>query len=246
MSRRLILLVTTLFCFAAAAAGVPAAEPHLTETTGTVTGFDPDSDQLSVNSRLGPKLFLVTSGTAILLNNHAAGTNDIQAGDQVAVTYRFDTSVATIVHLFRETRIQGRVVSVGATAIGFRFRRATLQLRTDAGSRIEVADIPMSGGQALIGRRATAIFEPGTLLLLSLSANAPVASGRLSAVDAAARTVTVAGRRSVQFTLDAAAGVRRNGQAAAIADLRVGDRVKVAFAREGPTNRALAVQATGS
>lgn len=225
-----------------------AAAPRLTEATGTVSGFDPGQSILDVNTRLGSRLFLLRPTTLILLNNHTATTDSIEPGDEVTVTYCFDTSVATQVHLFREARSRGRITAVATGTMDLRKANgAVIRLRADANSRVELNEILLGNQSVLVGRQAAAVFEPGSLVLLSLSARSPRTEGRVQSRDTTAKTLTLAGGRTPRvFTLDAAATVRRNGAVATLADVQAGDRVTIAFVRIGTTRKALAIRARGN
>jgi len=229
-----------------AAPRMASSDPELTEATGTVITFVAQLQQLSVNTRLGPITLLLDSKTLVLLNNHSASTTDIRAGDKVTVRYRFDTSVASVVHLFRQQKRSGRITNVTTTAIEMQVDGAALSFRTDAQSRVELEDIPLVTRSVLIGRKATAVFEPGSLLLLSMQGAAQRATGSVGSVNVEARTVTLSGRKPRTLTLDSAATVRRNGETAEIASLVTGDRVVAAFVKEGATLRTLALQARGT
>ena len=238
-----------LFCVAGAllaAAPPPALAQHETEITGTITGYDGQQSILTVNTRLGSRGFLLDQLTLILLNNHAGDTDDFRLGDRVLVSFRFDTAVASRVHIFREARQRGKIVSASNTAINYRVGGgAALNLRLDANSRVELAGIPLSGVALLAGRRATAVYEPGTFLLLSLSAEASSLNGRVQAVNVANGTLTLTGGKSRVFTVDPVATIRRDGRTTTLSALQPGDRVRLAFTRGGAGQTALAVQARG-
>lgn len=245
---RLFLTICLALVLPIFGARLSTAAPRLAEATGTVSGFDTGQSLLDVNTRLGSKLFLVRPTTLILLNNHTATTDSIELGDDVTVTYRFDTSEATQIHLFREARSRGRITAVGTGTMDLRKANgAVVRLRPDANSRVELEDILLVNQSVLVGRQASAVFEPGTLVLLSLAARSSRAEGRVQSRDTTAKTVTLAGGRTPRvFTLDAAATVRRNGAVAALADIQVGDRVTIAFVRTGTIRKALAVRARGN
>jgi hypothetical protein len=244
MNRRTLLAIALLG--AALPLARPAAAANLTVATGTVIGFSAQDQVLRVNTRLGALSLLVTSDTLVLLNNHTATNTDIRAGDKVTVEYRFDTREVKLVHLVRQQRRTGRIVDVTATAVVLRVDGANLSLRTDTQSLVELEEIPLTTRSVLIGRQATAVFEPGSLLLLSLNGESELVTAPLTAVDATARTVTLGGRRPRTLTLDSAATLLRNGTTTTIASLVTGDRVTVAFIRQGTVLRGLALTARGS
>jgi hypothetical protein len=214
-----------------------------TELSGTVTGYSTTTTQLNVNTRLGPRSFLVNSRTIIVLNNHSATTTDIQVGDRVTVEFRFDTLEASFVRLVRELKARGPITATSTTTIDQRINGGVFTLRTNANSVIVLEGIPVSNRAILIGRGATSIYEPSTLTLLSLSADALVAVGTISAIDTATRKVTVRDRVARDFVVDANATIRRNGSTVLFSSLALNDRVKLAWVRSGAVSNALALDA---
>lgn len=244
MNRLLVLLAS--LCVLTGAAFSPAvhADPPDVTVRGTVIGYDPQSDLLNVNTRLGSRLFLVTASSLILLNDHNATVNDITPGDRVRVTYDYNTSEAVIVDLTREVRRTGKVTSVSTNGFNFRLPGGgNLTLTTNVNTRITVGGLLVENRAILVGRQATLLYEPVTFLALGLSAQAQTVSGAITAIDATARTLSVARNATRAFTVDTNATIRRDGVTATLADLVVGDRITLAFVRHGTTRRALVLQA---
>jgi hypothetical protein len=242
--RLVITLCLTALCFAAAGMR-PAAggQPHLTETTGTITGFDEDQSLLNVNTRLGPKLFLVTEQTVILLNNHDGDTDDLVPPREVEVHYRFDTSEAFLVHVFSQATRSGTVVEADDNSLDLRVKTAVLGLDIDDQSLLHIGDILLEDPAVLAGLRAKAVFEPGSDLLLRLNAESQAFSGNITALDTMARTMTVTGKKARSFEVDAAATVLIGNDFDDLDGLTVGDKVRVAFVKRGGTLQALAIKA---
>lgn len=240
-------LALAVFLLAAllAPASYAQREPIPTsEITGTVNGFDTDQSILDVNTRVGRRLYLITNTTLVLLNNHSSTTANIQPGDEVTISYYYPTSEAVIVQLFRETRLRGTVRTVTGTNLDFRLtRRSAVTLRTDALSEIEIEGIRVTNNAVLAGLEATALVEPGTLLVIGLNVHANGAQAKVTLVDTTAGTITIGGRKPRTFTVDPNATLRRDGATATLADLVVGDQVKIAFVKKSGSLRALAVQA---
>ena len=120
-SHFLLLALLALAAPSAVSATTVATLPP-SQVSGTVIGYDTAATLLNVLTRLGAKSFLVTNTTVVLLNNHSATTTNIQAGDQVTVTYDYSTFTALKIHLFRETKETGTIKSVtasGTTAATF-------------------------------------------------------------------------------------------------------------------------------
>jgi hypothetical protein len=219
----------------------------LAEVSGTVVGFDSSSQLLTVNTRFGVRRFLLNSSTLVLLNNRTAQANNIQAGDDVDVEYRYPEAVAVTVHLHREEKRSGRVTSVSGGTISLLLPRgAVLNLRPDAQTHFTIEGIPITEQTLLVNRNATALYEPGIFNLLSLAARTPgVMNGTIAAVDAAARTVTLRGKPRPVLAVHASAAILRNGKAVALGSLQPGDRVRVAFVGKDAKRRVLALRATG-
>lgn len=212
--------------------------------SGTVVGFDNSAQLLSVNTRLGLKRLLVNNRTLVLLNNHTAALTAITAGDEVTVDYQYDTSIANTIHLFREASRSGTVVSTTTNGISLRLKNgAILTLTTNAGSVVELGGIPLTSNSVLVGRRVTAIYEPGTFTLLSLAGSSKTVKGTITAIDPVTRSLIISGRNALTFDISDDATVRRAGSAASLTDLAVGDRVVVAFLRDAGIVRALAIDA---
>jgi hypothetical protein len=239
------LLVPALLLFALVGVRTQSqAAPRLTELTGTALGFDQEQSLLSVNTRLGPKLFLVTPRTLFLLNNHEADVDDVLPGDEVTVRYQFDTSEARLVHLFREARQTARVTAATANSLSLRVRGATLTLQANAASQMQLANIAVGNPQVLVGQRVTAVFEPGSQLLLRLKGDVSAANGTVTAVNTTTNQVTLSGRRGGVFTLDPSATIILGEEQVTLPDVVVGSRARLAFVRSAGLRRGLALSVT--
>ncbi len=247
MYRRLslpLLAVLAGLLVLAAGANPLRAEPKLAELTGTVTGFDPDTAQLNVNTRLGPRFFRVVARTLILLNGRTTTSQNIDAGDDVTVVYDFSSSEADEVRLFREAQRGGVITAVTNTTLTLRTNSgALINLRPDASSVVDLAGIPLSDRAVLLNRRVSALYEPGSFLLLTLRGEARTMEARLASVDGEKRTVTLQGKPSRTLALDTAATIRRGTQVVELADLKRGDRLVLALSAAGKGRRVLALQA---
>jgi hypothetical protein len=228
------------------AALLRAAEPHLTRTSGTIVGFDPESSLLTVNTRLGQKAFLVTNQTLFLLNNHGATRQDVGAGDEADIAYWFDTLEARRVHIHREVKQRGRVRDIAAGDVAFVVKRNTeITLESNDQTRFFIEGIRLEDEDALIGLQADAVYEPDNAspLLLTLDGDTDEFSGRVTAVDEGAGTFTVQNSaRTRTFELSPAGTIRLDGVFSDLGDLTVGRKVFVAFVRDGTDLLALAVR----
>jgi len=234
---------------ATAARAVVTPEPQPTrDISGRVTSFDTASMILTVNTALGIKQFLLNARTLILINNHTGTAANITIGDLVTVTYQPFNSIATQVLIIRESTASGKITTATAGSIGLKISSgAVLNLTVNANSVVELNGIPITTPTVLVGLHAHAIYETGTFLLLSLTAESKsLTNGRITVIDTTNRTITVtANGRQFFFTVDLNATVRRNGATDVFSNLQLGDRVKVAYVTKNQVNRALAIQANG-
>lgn len=220
------------------------AVQRTTELSGKVQSYSANTALLAVLTRLGLKSFLINDGTIITLNNHSGTTADLRSGDEVTVTYEFSTARAVRVRLVRENKLKGKIRTVTAAAIEVGAGAGSaLSLRVNTSSKINLDGIVLTDRSVLVGIPATAIYEPGTLTLLSLRGTATVFSGRISAIDVANRRVTLVNRATRVITLDSRATLQRNGTAAAIGDLVVGDLVRASYVNDGTVFRGFAAEA---
>lgn len=236
MKRREILLLPL-----AAAAASPAGARTI-ETSGTVLGLDPESQLLTLNTRVGRRPFVITSSTLFLLNNHSATQANVEVGDQAEVRYRYPSYEAVVVRLIREAKLRVQVTATSSNTIsGATDQGAVVVFDTDSLSRLELEGIALTNRAVLVGRTARAIYEPESTTLLSLSASARLQRGNVSAVDAVARTVTLQGRQPLVFVMDANATIKRNGAFVAMSALVAGDRASLAWTPDGANRRGLAL-----
>jgi hypothetical protein len=251
---RLILLPTLLLLGLLLAAASPAPAPahhdfptrppRLMDLDGTVVAFSADAGLMTVDTRLGVKLFEVSSRTQVLLNNRAAPLTAVQVGDHVRVTFRFDTGEAFEIRIFREVRARGIVRNVTPQGIELELERGGfITLRPDAHSRVTLSGIPLTNYEVLVGRPAVVLYEPGSLLLLSLEARAARGVGALTALDPTTRALILSGARAWRIEVDPAATIRRGNQFVLLTDLRVGERLVVIAVPESGRLRGLAIQA---
>jgi hypothetical protein len=204
---------------------------------------------LAINTRLGPKSLLISASTLLLLNNHTTTAQNITGGEQANVTYNYNTLVIKELHLFNETKITGKVISATATSVTLRKNGTDITLTTNAGSVMDLNNIPLSSASVLVGQKATFIFEPGSNLLLSSASSATVTQGTLSAVDVTNNLVTLAGKTPLSLTVDSNATILRNGAVVPLSSLVAGDRLRIAFTKDltdpnNPVLRLLALEAS--
>ena len=223
-------------------------EGPITHAQGTVSGFDDDAGLLTIETRLGRRQFFITGGTLILLNGRAGDTGDFGGGnngvneDYADVAYHIDSLEAVKVRLTREQRRSGRITAADDNSIDLRLRAGgALELEMDNQSRRRAAGVKVEDAAAMVGLNADAVFEPGTGLLISIQAAASTLRGRVTAVDDTAETLTVDGPRDLSFVVPDNATIRRAGQTATLADVAVGDRAQVVFARRGVERQVVAL-----
>jgi len=216
------------------------------DISGDVFGFDPDQGLLNVNTRLGPRNFLVTPSTVVLVNGRPADAQDLLPDDPVTISYRFDTSEARIIRVKRTTRGQGTVVAIGNNTLDLRIRGGdVLRLTLDEATRTRLAGVGLTSPAVLTGMQVKTVYDPVTRLVLSVdapSSSASTTSGRITVIDPATQTLTVAGRRTSVFTVDPNATILLNGQSVEFSELKLRDQISLAFTRSGAANRALLIQ----
>lgn len=226
-------------------AASPAQAQLPTTEQGRISSIDTGAQLLGINTRLGVRLFAWTNRTMFLLNGHSAAQGDMRLNDRVEVDYLYPTGELQVVHLHRTQRMNARVTSTTQTTIGVRSRSAALTLRVDGVSSITAAGIRLSNNAVLVGERVSLVVEPGQQpLLLDLSVKARRTAGVITAVDPAAREITIRDRRERTFTLPATATLRRDGSTITFAELSVGDTLVAGFTHSGSTRRILALEAS--
>jgi len=254
MNCRSPLLFAALFCalfvlalpiLVGPSASAQVREP-VAEISGEVVSYSTGSNNLTVNTRLGPKLFVLTATTLVLLNNHSANEQSISTGDQVRVEYFYPSFVAKTIHLTREAKRRGRITAITDTTLALQLSSgATINFSVNDSSHLALTGIALTDSSVLLNRRATVVYEPSTTnaqLLLSLAGEADQLTGRLASTDATANTLTLRTGRTLR--VDAAATLRRADKAVSLSDLRAGDKLKLALAGSGAGRRVLALRAT--
>ena len=252
---------TTAFACACAVllCAVPApraqAGPFDVTVSGTVISLTAANTttglrDLSINTRLGPRIVEIGATTLLLLNNHTTTATSITVGLKAEVVYNYATLLAKQVKIFNETKITGKVVSATPTSVTIRKSGANITLTTNTGSVLDLNGIPVSNPAVLVGQKGTFVYEPGSNLVLSSEASATlVKNATLTSVNTSTNQLTVGGTQPLTFTLDTSATILRNGVVVPLTSLVAGDRLRIAFTKDvtnpnSPVLRLLALEAS--
>jgi hypothetical protein len=241
ISRRSTLFLATLtgaLSFGAFQAAHAGFEQQTTTVTGTILSIDDQEGTLSIQTRTNRLDLILTNSTEVFINGRAGAVNTLEIDDKVMVTYETFTYRVTRIDLDRQRKRKGKIVSVSGNNIVLKQQSGErLTLTRDASSRIRLEGHALDDITVLAGAKAVATFDSSNRNLLTLNATAPSASGTVTAVDQEAATMTLSGRRALDFTIDENATLRRDGDTAELADIAVGDTGEVFFIKKGVSRR---------
>lgn len=246
MMRLLFLTLFALSLGALALLPARAADPVPTETSGTIVAIDIPNSLMTVNTRLGPKAFIIDNTALVFVNGRPGTPQSIQVGDRVDLAYYFDTGLVTTVEIIRETSRRGRVVSATETTVTYQVNgTGRITFTTDDLTQASVGGVGVADFRALAGITGNAVFQPGgtSPLLLRFAGTGTLFAGRVVSVDAVNSTLVVAARRSLPFRLVQFGTVRLNGADSDLASLAPGDRVRLGFVRRAGALRAITIHA---
>jgi hypothetical protein len=237
------------FLFAAVAAtvgfaGLRAARAGFEQQTATVTGtiiaVDDEEGTLAVQTRTTRLDLILTNSTEVLINGRSGAVNALEIDDKVTVTYETFTYRATRIEVNRQRKRSGKIVSVNGNNIVLKQKSGErLTLTRDNSSRIRLEGRGLDDITVLDGAKATATFDSANRTLLTLNASAPSATGTVTAFDEEKATLTLSGRRPLDFSIDENATIRRDGEPGDLADIAVGDSGTVFFLKRGAGRRAV-------
>lgn len=217
-------------------------EQQTATVTGVILGFDEDDGILTVETRTNRLDLLLTNSTEIFVNGRSAAVNALQLDDRVTVTYETFTYRATRIEVNRQRKRSGRIVSVNGNNIVFKSKSGErVTLTRDASSRIRLEGRAVEDPAVLVRANAVATFDSSNRTLLTLNASAASATGTVTAFDEEEATLTLSGRRALDFNIDENATIRRDGEIAEIADIVVGDTGTVLFLKQGSGRRAVLI-----
>jgi Cu/Ag efflux protein CusF len=221
------------------------AKVKLVRLTGFVAAVDTTAGTLTIMPKNGgPNVVLnVDAKTYIRRNEHSATLADLQVGDKVEAFYSPISMLAyRIMAKLNVVRVEGIIAAVDTTA-------STLTVTPKKGGpnlvlNVNTATSIKRNGQTAtltdlqVGDMVQARYNPITMLAYSIVAKVKLVwlEGVIAAVDTTASTLTITpkhGGANVVLNVDAKTSIKRNGQAASLADLKVGDLVQ---ARYNPTS----------
>lgn len=238
--RSTLLLAAFALCFGAFSAARAGFEQQTATVTGTILSIDDQEGTLSLQTRTNRLDLILTNSTEVLINGRTGAINTVEIDDKATVTYETFTFRVTRIAVDRQRKRSGKIVSVNGNSIVLKQASgARLTLTRDNSSRIRLEGRAVDDITVLDGAKATATFDSANRTLLSLNANAPSAKGAVTAFDEDAATLTLSGRRALDFSIDENATIRRDGATAELADITVGDTGEVLFLKKGASRRAI-------
>ena len=226
--------------------GTQAARAGFEQQTATVTGtilaIDDEEGTIAIETRTNRLDLILTNSTEVFINGRSASVNNLELDDKVTVTYETFTYRVTRIDLERQRKRSGKIVSVNGNNIVLKQNSGErLTLTRDNSSRIRLEGRAVDDITVLEGAKAVATFDSANRTLLTLNASAPTARGTVTAFDEEEATLTLSGRRALDFSIDENATIVRDGETAVLADITVGDTGQVIFVKKGTSRRAVLI-----
>jgi hypothetical protein len=245
ISRRSTLLLAALaatFSFGVLRAATAGFQQQTATVNGTILSIDDEEGTLAVQTRTNRLDLVLTASTEIFINGRSGAVNALEIDDKVTVTYETFTYRVTRIEVDRQRKRTGKIVSVNGNNIVLKQNSGQrLTLTRDNASRIRLEGRSVDDISVLAGAKAVATFDSNNRTLLTLSASAPTARGTVTAFDEEEATMTLSGRRALDFTIDENATIRRDGDTAELADITIGDTGEVVFIKKGASRRVVLV-----
>lgn len=241
-----------------------ARGPAITTTRGGLTSVDPSLQSLSVGTPAGPRDFLITSATLFVRNGHAATAADLTARDSIlvhALATATSEPVAADVEADgpEDSEVEGTISAVSGSDVTIapsHGTAVTVHVSDSTMIRLHTSTGEVAGTLADLttGLKAEAAFDPVSFVAFRIEAapadgggqgqhQASHAEGTVDAVDAGAGTITINPKSGspVALTTDSSTRITRNGAAATLADVKVGDHAAVEYVTA--TNVATRIEA---
>ena len=197
----------------------------------------------------------VVAGTLIEVANHHAGLADLHVGDQAEAKYDPNTLNAAKIEVqaggqAADLAVVGTVLSTGTDGaseqptVSLDLNRdgvADLTLIVANSTRIQLGDASVSQSQLslLVGLGVRAEYDGATFVAKEIqagpsSAGTRVVTGSVTAVDTTADTLTLqTGAGALTLQVPAGITIPFSGTSLTLADLQVGETVRVTFVRNG-------------
>jgi hypothetical protein len=236
----------------------PPSPPPCAKADGWISAVDPVQSTVSIASRDGDSTVtvIVDASTVIERNDTTATLADLQVGDRAEAVYSPSTMIATKIEAESCTppppppslaEVHGSIASVdpdqNSVSIAAKDGNSTVTVIVDASTVIERNDTTATLADLQMGDRASACYDPSTMVAKLIEAEAyvpppaPVAppahiSGTIAAVDTVQASVTIGawdGESTVTVLVDASTVIERNGTTATLADLQVGDKADACY-----------------
>lgn len=243
-----------------------ARGPAITTTRGGLTGVDPSLQSLSVGTPAGSQSFLITSATLFVRNGQAATAADLTARDSIlvhALATATSEPVAADVEADgpEDSEVEGTISAVSGSDVTItpsQGTAVTVHVSDSTMIRLHTSTGETAGTLAdlMTGLKAEAAFDPVSFAAFRIEA-APAdgggqgqgqgqvshTEGTVGAVDAGAGTITINPKTGspVALTTDSSTLITRNGAAATLADVKVGDHASVEYVTA--TNVATRIEA---
>ena len=223
------------------------AEANLAEVRGVISAIDTTANTVTVTIKFpfprdsfSKDTVLKVDPTTVIKRNGAAATlADLHLGDRVDAKYNPVTMLAAEIDAEANlTEIEGAISAVDTTAntvtITPKKGGADVVLKVDTATVIKRNGKAAALADLKVGDLIQAVYDPATMLAVKIDAEANLVEieGAISAVDTTANTVTITpkkGGADVVLKVDTATVIKRNGKAAALADLQLGDLVQAVY-----------------
>jgi Domain of unknown function (DUF5666) len=234
--------------------------PAVSTTRGSLLGLDPGTSSLSVLTPSGRRELRLTSATLFVRNGRAANAGDLTSRDalvihSVAVGGGQPEVLDVEADGPEEEEIEGTITGIAGSDVTITPNRGKpVTVHVGASTRISLrhghGDTTAGTLADLqVGMKADAEFDPVSFLAFKVEAEREAEvreahiQGKVTAVDAGARKITIDPERSNPVTLavDGSTRIRLNGAAAHLADIPVGAKAEAEF--DASTNLANKIEA---
>jgi hypothetical protein len=234
-----------------------ARGPALDNARGVFTGFDAASNLLTMATVKGARSFRIASSTLIVRNGAPATAQGLARGDALLVhsppvpagspAGTVATAADVVADGPEEEDVEGTITALSGQDVTITPEHGSaVTVHVNASTVIKVYDASGAHTATLAdlatGMRAEADYDPVSLVADHINARAAQhaqaeVEGKVTAVDATAHTISIApehGGADIALHTDSSTRISRNGAAATLADIKVGD---VAGARYDATTK---------
>jgi Cu/Ag efflux protein CusF len=224
-----------------------ATGPALESTRGVFTGLNATSDLLTLATVHGARSFQLTSSTLIVRNGAPATAQGLAHGDALLVHSATITAGATPAAADieadgpEEEGVEGTITALAGQDVTITPEHGSaVTVHANASTVIKITDASGTHTASLAdlatGMRAEADYDPVSLVADHIQARAAEqhqgeVEGKVTAVDATAGTISIASEHGASVILHTGSAtlVSRNGAAATLADIKVGDSAEARY-----------------